>query len=81
MLRPYVSGPILWACLFSGAVLVQVPAKVDFRRDVQPSFETYILGWRCGNRYQLRAIQFAKVPFVQRRYLEGFMPLCFLQCE
>jgi hypothetical protein len=29
----------------------------------------------------LRAIQFAKVPFVQRRYLEGFMPLCFLQCE
>ena len=43
MFRPHVIGPILWAFLFSGALLAQVPAKVDFRRDVQPIFKAYCI--------------------------------------
>ncbi|PYU30931.1 MAG: hypothetical protein DMG31_13045 [Acidobacteria bacterium] len=44
MFRLYVLGPILSVCIFGQAVFAQVPAKVDFRRDVQPLFRTYCIG-------------------------------------
>lgn len=44
MLRWPVAGAILCVCLFGDAVCAQVPAKIDFRRDVQPIFKTYCIG-------------------------------------
>src|SRR6266705_1641148 len=41
MSKQRVSGVIL---IFAGALAAQVPAKVDFRRDVQPLFKTYCVG-------------------------------------
>ena len=36
----YAAGWILYACALSA----QVPAKVDFGRDIQPIFKTYCIG-------------------------------------
>ncbi len=44
MLRHYVVAAVLWACVFGEPLSAQTPAKVDFRRDVQPLFKTYCIG-------------------------------------
>ncbi len=44
MLRQYVVGAVLCACVFGETLSAQAPAKVDFRRDVQTLFKANCIG-------------------------------------
>src|SRR6266849_3766595 len=44
MIRQYVVFAILWACAFGESVCAQVPAKIDFGREVLPIFRQNCVG-------------------------------------
>src|SRR5258708_12153219 len=44
MFRPNLVVSILCAGAFGGAALAQAPAKIDFRRDVQPLLKAHCIG-------------------------------------
>ena len=43
-MKRYALGLVIFVCLFSSALLAQVPDQVDFRRDVQPIFKANCIG-------------------------------------